>query len=82
MVTTKKQEENISNNIDNIKKIKQSKESFFSDVENILKNNSDINNIEENKERINTSCDDLGSDTNIKDLINLPYNINPENSNE
>ena len=59
MVTTKKQEENISNNIDNIKKIKQSKESFFSDVENILKNNSDINNKEENKEIMKTSCDDL-----------------------
>ena len=91
IVTTKKNEENILSNIDNNnKKKEQTQDSFFSDgvilkipkeSENKLKNIRELNDIEENNDRVNTLCNDLGNDTNIKELINLPYYITPKYSN-
>ena len=91
IITTKKNEENILSNIDNNnKKKEQTQDSFFSDgvilkipkeSENKLKNSRELNDIEENNDRVNTLCNDLGNDTNIKELINLPYYITPKYSN-
>ena len=84
MITTKKNSEKINDN-----KNGQTNDSFFNDVvdsklqkenENIIKNNNDIDNIEED-DRMNTLCNDLGSNTNIKELINLPFHISPKYSN-
>ena len=89
IVTTKKNSENIINNVINNNKNGQTNDSFFNDAvdlkkqkenENIIKNNNDIDNKEE-ADRVNTLCNDLGSDTNIKDLINLPFYIMPNYTN-
>ena len=92
MVTTKKNEENILSNVENNinKKKEQTQESFFNDEvylkipkesENVLKYSNETNNLEENNDRVNTLCNDLGSNTNIKELINLPFYITPKYSN-
>ena len=89
MVTTKKNEENILSNVDNNKKKEPTSETFFNDVTNnkfikeseiIIKNSNESNNIEE-EEKIDTLCNNLGSNTNIKGLINLPFYITPKYSN-
>jgi hypothetical protein len=88
MITTKKNEENILSNVDNNRKKEQTNE--FNDVTNIkyikeseiiFKNSNESNNIEDNEEKIDTLCNNLGSKTNIKGLINLPFYITPKYSN-
>ena len=89
MVTTKKNEENILSNVENNKKKEPTSETFFNDVTNnkfikeseiIIKNSNESNNIEE-EEKIDELCNNLGSNTNIKGLINLPFYITPKYSN-
>ena len=85
----KKNEENILSNVENNKKKEPPSETFFNDVTNnkfikeseiIIKNSNESNNIEE-EEKIDELCNNLGSNTNIKGLINLPFYITPKYSN-
>ena len=84
IITTKKNSENIISIVINNNKNGKINDSFFNDVvdlklqkknENIIKNNNDIDGMEESD-----LCDDLGSNTNIKELINLPFYIPPNTS--
>ena len=90
MISTKKNDENIlSSNYENNRKKEQTSETFFNDTnnikfiresENIIKNSNETNNLQEN-DRVDTLCNDLGSNFNIKELINLPFYITPKYSN-
>ena len=66
----------------NLEKKENSKINLVND-NNIIKNNDeDYNNINnsEDDDKLDIECNDLGSNTNIKELKNLPYYITPNYS--